>query len=83
MPDDWELSDDEIVSRLEEWKALDRAVAEYLAQRIPMVQDIGAKDRGRWLYRLTETISPLRTPARKRSSPSQPWSTDDVGGCGS
>ena len=62
MPEDWEVSDDEVDSWLEEWEAVDRAAAEYLAQRIPGLQDTRANDRGRWLDRLAETISPSEDP---------------------
>lgn len=57
MPDEWELSDDEIDSWLEEWEAVDRAAAAYLAQQIPGVLDVGTEDRGRWVDQLAETIS--------------------------
>jgi hypothetical protein len=62
VPDEWELSDDEIDSWLEEWEAVDRAAAAYLAQWIPGGQDIGAEDRGRWVDQLAETISPSEDP---------------------
>ncbi len=65
MPEDWELPDDEIDSWLEEWQAVDRAAAAYLAQRIPGVQDISAEDRGRWVDQLAETISPSEEPGEQ------------------
>jgi hypothetical protein len=65
VPDDWELSDDEIDSWLEEWEAVDRAAAAYLAQRIPGVQDISAEDRGRWVDQFAETISPSEDPGEE------------------
>ena len=65
MPDEWELSDDEIDSWLEEWEAVDRAAAAYLAQRIPGGQDISAADRGRWVDQLAETISSSEDPGEQ------------------
>jgi hypothetical protein len=58
MPGDWEVSDEEIDAWVEEWEAVDRAAAEYLAERIPGVQDGSIDDRGDWLDELAETISP-------------------------
>ncbi|MGB9373458.1 MAG: hypothetical protein WCA82_04780, partial [Jiangellales bacterium] len=65
MPEDWELPDDEIDSWLEEWQAVDRAAAAYLAQRIPGVHDISDEDRGRWVDQLAETISPSEYPGEQ------------------
>jgi hypothetical protein len=65
VPDDWELSDDEIDSWLEEWQAVDRAAAAYLAQRIPGGQDISAEDRGRWVDQFADTISPYEDPGEQ------------------
>lgn len=48
---------------LEEWQAVDRAAAEYLAERLPGVQDGGAEDRGDWLDEIAETISASEPPA--------------------
>lgn len=47
---------------LEEWQAVDRAAADYLAERIPEVQDIGADGRGDWLDEIAETISASEAP---------------------
>ncbi len=66
MPEEWELSDDENDSLLVEWEALDRAAAEYLAERIPGVLNAdGAAEDGRWVDRLAETISPSAEPAEQ------------------
>ena len=65
MPEDWEVSDDEVDSWLEEWEAVDRVAAAYLAQRIPGVQDISAEDRGRWVDQLAETMPPSEDPGEQ------------------
>ena len=65
MPEDWEVSDDEVDSWLEEWEAVDRAAAAYLAQRIPGVQDISAEDLGRWVDQLAETMPPSEDPGEQ------------------
>ena len=62
MPDEWDLSDDEIDSWLEEWEAVDRAAAEYLAERIPDVLEVLTDDKARWVAALAETISPSEEP---------------------
>lgn len=62
MPDERDISDDEIDSWLEEWEAVDRAAADYLAQRIPGVTDVLTEDEARWLDALAETISPSHQP---------------------
>lgn len=62
MPDEWDIADDEIDSWLEDWKAGDRAAADYLAQRIPGVRDVLTDDDARWLDALGETISPSEEP---------------------
>jgi hypothetical protein len=62
MPDDWEVSDEEIDAWVEGWEAVDRAAAEYLAERIPGVQDSSIEDRGDWLDDLAETMSPSEPP---------------------
>jgi hypothetical protein len=62
MPDDRDITDDEIDSGLEEWAAVDRAAAEYLAERIPGVRDVLTDDDARWVDALAETISPSEEP---------------------
>lgn len=47
---------------LGEWEAVDRAAAEYLAERVPGVHDSLADDDARWVDQLTETISPSEEP---------------------
>jgi hypothetical protein len=49
MPDEWDISDDEIDSWLEEWEAVDGAAAEYLAERIPGALDVLTDNEARWL----------------------------------
>lgn len=62
MPDEWDPSDDEIDSWLEEWEAVDRAAAEYLAERIPDVIEDLSDDEARWVDALAETMSPSEEP---------------------
>ena len=62
MPEDWEVFDEEIDAWVEGWEGVDRAAAEYLAERIPGVQD-SIEDRGDWLDDLAETMSPSEPPA--------------------
>ena len=62
MPDEWDVTDDEIDAWSEEWEALDRAAAEYLAERIPGVRDPLTDEDVRWLDALAETISPAEEP---------------------
>ena len=62
MPDEWDITDDEIDNWFEEWEAVDRAAAEYLAERIPGVRDVVADDDARRLDALAETISPSAQP---------------------
>ncbi|WP_137123355.1 hypothetical protein [Segeticoccus rhizosphaerae] len=63
MPNDWDITDDEIDAWSEEWEAVDRAAAEYLAKRIPAVRDVPTDDDARWLDALAETISPSKEPS--------------------
>lgn len=62
MPDEWEFTDEEIDSWSEEWEAVDRAAADYLADRIPGVRNVLADEDARWLDALAETISPSDEP---------------------
>lgn len=62
MPDEWDINDDEIDSWSQEWEAVDRAAAEYLADRMPGIQDVLTGDDARWLDALAETISPSEEP---------------------
>jgi len=62
MPDEWDITEDEIDSWLEEWEAADRAAAQYLAERIPGVRDVPSDDEARWLDAVAETISPSEEP---------------------
>lgn len=50
-------------SWVDEWEAVDRAAAEYLADRVPGVLDAVSDDAGRWLDALGETISPTAEPS--------------------
>jgi hypothetical protein len=62
MSDDFDVSDEEMDAWLEEWDAVDRAAADYLADRVDGVQEIPADDDDRWLAELAETISPSGEP---------------------
>jgi hypothetical protein len=62
MSDDWDVSEAELDSMLEEWEAVDRAAAEYLAERVQGVGDSLAGDDARWVGRLAETISMSEEP---------------------
>lgn len=59
MPDEWDITDDEIDSWFEESEAVNRAAAEYLADRVPGVQDVLTADDARWVDALAETIRPV------------------------
>lgn len=63
MPDEWDVSDEEIDSWLDEWDEVDRAAAAYLAQRRPEVAAPISADDGRRLDAIAETISPSDEPA--------------------
>lgn len=62
MPHEWDVTDDEIDSWSEEWEAVDRAAAEYLAERVPGVREVLADDDVRWVDALAGTISPREEP---------------------
>lgn len=58
MPEEWELSDDDVDALMEEWDAVDQAAAEYLAERVPGATDALSGSEERWVKELAETISP-------------------------
>lgn len=62
MADDWDVSDEEMDSWLEEWAAVDRAADEYLAERVAGIREPLADDDARWVVALAETISPSAEP---------------------
>lgn len=62
MSNEWDVTADEIDSWSEEWEAMDRAAAEYLAERIPGVLDVLTDEEARWLDALAETISLAEEP---------------------
>ena len=62
MSDEWDVSDAELDSLLDEWEAVDRAAAEYLAERVSGLRDHLADDDAGWVGRLAETISPSEEP---------------------
>lgn len=62
MSDEWDTSDAELDSLLDEWEAIDRAAAEYLAERVSGLRDRLADDDAGWVARLAETISPSEEP---------------------
>ena len=62
MPDEWDLTDNEIDPWVTEWEAVDRVVAEYLAERIPGVRHVLTDDEARWLDAVADTISQAEEP---------------------
>jgi hypothetical protein len=60
--DEWEMSDAELDEFLDEWKAVDRAAADYLEERVPGLTDPVDDDQDRWLDALVETFSPSEEP---------------------
>ena len=62
MSDEWELSDAEVDSMLDEWEAVDRAAVAYLAQRVPNLDAGLAEQDARWVDELAQTISPAEYP---------------------
>lgn len=62
VADDWEISDDEMDSWLEEWAAVDQAADDYLAERVAGVREDLANGDARWVAALVETISPSAEP---------------------
>ena len=62
MPDDFNVSDEEMDAWLEEWAAVDRAAADYLADRVAGIQESPVDDDDEWLTELAETISPSEEP---------------------
>ena len=62
MGQDWEFSDEEDEAFLEEWRAVDRAAAEYLQERVPGPTDPVTDDESRWLDVLVETFDPTDEP---------------------
>ena len=62
MSDAWNVSEAELDAFLCEWEAVDRAAAEYLAERVPGVRGSLADDDARWVGQLAETISPSEEP---------------------
>lgn len=57
--EEWDLSEEETDQWLEEWKAVDRAAADYLAERVPGLSDAVEPADDRWLEALVETFSPV------------------------
>lgn len=62
MSDAWNVSEAELDAFLDEGEAVDRAAAEYLAERVPGVRGSLADDDARWVGQLAETISPAEEP---------------------
>ncbi len=62
MPDDFDISDEEMDAWLEDWAAVDRAAADYLAGRVSGIQQAPADDDNEWLTELAETVSPSEEP---------------------
>ena len=62
VADDWDISDSEMDSWLEQWAAVDRAADDYLAERVVGVREVLSDDDARWIASLAETISPSAEP---------------------
>ena len=62
MSDEWELSDAEIDSMLEELEAVDAAAAAYLTERVPRLNDDLTEHDGQWVAELAQTMSPSELP---------------------
>ena len=58
----WEISEEEEEAWLEEWRAVDRAAADYLEERIPGLADPVADDDARWLDAVVKTFDPTDEP---------------------
>ena len=58
MPDEWDIDDEEMDATLEAWEAVDRAAADYLAERIPGLLDAVSDEDAAWLDTLAETLFP-------------------------
>jgi hypothetical protein len=65
MSDEWDVSDAEFDSLLDEWEAVDCAAAEYLAERVSGLRDRLADEDAGWVGRLVETISPSEEPEER------------------
>jgi hypothetical protein len=65
MSDEWDISDADLDALLDEWEAVDRAAADYLAERVSWVRDTLADDDARWVGQLAETISPSEEPEER------------------
>jgi hypothetical protein len=66
--DEWEMSNEEMVEFLNEWKAVDRAAADYLEERVPGLTATVDDDESGWLDALVETSRRPRNPTSTRSS---------------
>ena len=62
MDDEWVFSDEEDEAFLEEWRAVDRAAARYLEERVPGLTDPVGDDDARWLDALVESFDPTHEP---------------------
>lgn len=62
MDDDWDITDEEMDAWAAEWAEVDRAAADYLAERVPEVLDPVTDDETRGLDAVAETISPMDEP---------------------
>ena len=60
-----DIDDEEMDAWLEEWAAVDREAASYLAERIPGVRDDVDGDDAAWIARVAETIQPPEPPSNK------------------
>jgi hypothetical protein len=62
MDDEWVFSDEEDEAFLEEWRAVDRAAAQYLEERVPGLTDPVSDDESRWLDAFVESFDPTDEP---------------------
>jgi hypothetical protein len=62
MDDEWVFSDEEDEAFLAERRAVDRAAADYLQERVPGLTDPVSDEESRWLDALVETFDPTDEP---------------------
>jgi len=62
MSEDWDISEEEMDAWLEDYEAVDREAAEYLAERIPALREPLDENASRRIARLADTIAPEDEP---------------------
>ena len=63
--EEWGPTDEEMETWLAEWEEVDRAAADYLAERLPEVLEPVGRDEEPWFDAIGETISPSDEPAEE------------------